>query len=580
MKLLALLLPSLEERFAFLQARAEQNLMKFYDPEIRSFAVEPGVSRFSVTSTCYALDALNAIGKTIDTGLLEADWREDDLFQLPLVVFAASRLDDGNSPRLQKAIEMLCSSRARLGDDLEQRLSGYLQYWLAAALIETKRTDSEVTFALERAHDVARNEMCRQIAYHVSGDSAFDVTRLAYSLLTYSKTKSDKLVSKGLEAFFEKQLPDGLWPPGQSIYSRSRRSFDLGNAFVFSPDLVGALLESLPAQSFKPYLTHLERLLTWIEEHHLNGGWCSPHLNDVSIPLAWSTAQVLKCVAMGRTVTQQLLNAEILEEFGGNYVAGRVPNVERWEGLLDSDLDASTTLKEALGRVLRQEAWSAVLFGPPGTAKTTTAEAVADCLGYDFLVVDTSTFLENGLTNVGARVAYVFGRLKKLENTVILFDEIEEFCLDRKDPRLAMESRMLTTAMLTQLNDLRKSQKSPFFIATNRIGDFDSAITRPGRIDLLLFVGPPRLVDRVERFKLLTDDENAIREFSDFLQETWTTDSRYLNFMESERFAKEAAAAYPDWDLSKLLREHSKVMLIRDEEARTEFDNSIKLSRL
>ena len=35
--------------------------------------------------------------------------------------------------------------------------------------------------------------------------------------------------------------------------------------------------------------------------------------------------------------------------------------------------------------------------------------------------------------------------------TIILFDEIEEFCLDRENPALGMESRMLTTAMLTQV---------------------------------------------------------------------------------------------------------------------------------
>ena len=42
--------------------------------------------------------------------------------------------------------------------------------------------------------------------------------------------------------------------------------------------------------------------------------------------------------------------------------------------------------------------------------------------------------------------------------TIILFDEIEEFCLDRENPSLGMESRMLTTAMLTQVRTVH----SPF----------------------------------------------------------------------------------------------------------------------
>ena len=40
--------------------------------------------------------------------------------------------------------------------------------------------------------------------------------------------------------------------------------------------------------------------------------------------------------------------------------------------------------------------YSAVLFGPPGTAKTTICEAVAKKLGWSFLVVDTSAFLADG----------------------------------------------------------------------------------------------------------------------------------------------------------------------------------------
>lgn len=58
-----------------------------------------------------------------------------------------------------------------------------------------------------------------------------------------------------------------------------------------------------------------------------------------------------------------------------------------------------------------------------------------------------------------------------------------------EDKSLSMESRMLTTAMLTQLNDLRRQQKSVFFIATNRLRSFDAAVIRPGRFDAILFVG-------------------------------------------------------------------------------------------
>jgi SpoVK/Ycf46/Vps4 family AAA+-type ATPase len=99
-------------------------------------------------------------------------------------------------------------------------------------------------------------------------------------------------------------------------------------------------------------------------------------------------------------------------------------------------------------------------------------------------VIDTANFLSDGSQNVASRIQYVFTRLQALRNCVILFDEIEEFCLDRETPGLSMDSRMLTTAMLTAINDLRRSKQSLFFLATNRLRAFDAAIIRPGRFDI------------------------------------------------------------------------------------------------
>ena len=64
---------------------------------------------------------------------------------------------------------------------------------------------------------------------------------------------------------------------------------------------------------------------------------------------------------------------------------------------------------------------------------------------------------------------------------------------------------MLTTAMLTAINDLRRAKRSIFFLATNRLRAFDSAITRPGRFDMQLFVGTPNLDSRCIQFQSKLD---------------------------------------------------------------------------
>ena len=78
---------------------------------------------------------------------------------------------------------------------------------------------------------------------------------------------------------------------------------------------------------------------------------------------------------------------------------------------------------------------------------STTIIAMAKYLGWNFMTIDTAQLLADGLLQVASRMSYIFERLKSLENTIILFDEIEEFCLDRENPKLSMESRMLTTGM-------------------------------------------------------------------------------------------------------------------------------------
>jgi hypothetical protein len=190
--------------------------------------------------------------------------------------------------------------------------------------------------------------------------------------------------------------------------------------------------------------------------------------------------------------------------------------------------------------------YSAVLFGPPGGAKTTIAEAVAARLGWGFVVIDTASFLAGGLDNVAVQIKNVFDKLLSLDKTVILFDEIEEFCLDRETPGIGMQSRMLTTAMLTQFNELRRARSCLFFVATNRLRAFDSAVVRPGRFDMLLFVGTPNRAARSAAFAgqlHAAGFENvaAVETFDCFLEEKWESGpgsgTMFMNYLEGAKFA-------------------------------------------
>eukprot|EP01031_Cornospumella_fuschlensis_P033266 gene33266-40246_t len=412
-------------------------------------------------------------------------------------------------------------------------------------------------------------------------------------------TVNMKLVQSALRIIFSAQADDGTWRKGEPIskVNDPHRSRDIGNNYVFFFDLVASLLSSIGSKQpavLAPYLSNLERCVEWAEiniqqemlpeeldadtnlyKGTIVKGWRSNHLGDNGGAVAWCTAHVFQGLNELAKLARALLTESILAEFNGkmaptSYISA---NQQEWKALMDSDLEINgepTTLKQVLHTrlLLPQEQkdreinklllgskeesaaspvtpmpplYSLILFGPPGTAKTTICTSIANYLNYHFLTIDTACFLADGLEHIASRMTYVFNRLNSLERTVVLFDEIEEFCLDRENVNLGMESRLLTTAMLTQLNDLRRKQSCIFIVATNRLRSFDAAVIRPGRFDMLLFVGTPNLAARLSRLnsklqsKGVGDDERArvVDMLGAYMKKNWE-EVRFLSFAENE----------------------------------------------
>lgn len=706
-------LKSVERRLSSIEREAPTILSAYYEPHLKSFSAKPGSEAMSVTSTCFALGTIFAIddrstfedyvnlnlsspiGEDVSSkinlrktlkALLRANWREDDLFQVPLLLKTLLSVDKGRDVlssgmdeelcyRVKKLISATIANRPRRRNGLSQPISNYIEFLITdslATLLESTPSgggnlggltdgalpdgaERDTLIALTRCVEVSYNDLCRQLAFRAAGDTTnFDSIRLAYALLTYVRASTvmaglgtagrgtdsgkiemgtamygpnKKLVKSALGAFFDEQNRDGLWPAGQPIFKSFRRTgVDVGNAFVFAVDTVGTLLRLLQPEMFRPYLNELESVLGWIEEHKTKEviadycdqktlqcygrpitGWVSPHMTvQTSSPNAWSTAQTLTCAIRVRKLVKQLLHDDVLEEFNGVNQKHDGIKLAAWDRLLDTDLgnptDDCSTLKCVLNERMIEPrstqvkfglAYSAILFGPPGTAKTTICEALAQRLGWDFLVIDTACFLEDGLTNVASRIRYVFERLQSLNQCVILFDEIEEFCLDRENKGLGMESRMLTTAMLTAINDLRRAKLSIFFLATNRLRAFDSAIIRPGRFDLQLFVGTPNLEARVIQLRNQLESvavkqkvkDEAEEAFRSYISSVWSEDVMFFNYLEGLQFASACSDVIARGDnlteerMSAILKAQATVMTVRGA-VREEYKESMGLSRL
>ena len=247
-------------------------------------------------------------------------------------------------------------------------------------------------------------------------------------------------------------------------------------------------------------------------------GWSSHHHVTRDDPEAWATAEVfafgqlLRC-ASGHIVAERAaaeLKArrpeyatrsaaeEDLGSRGSTWAADRWTVGRQLAAMFlhpvrlprPLDIDVRDPDAPVLGA---DDAGSAVLFGPPGTGKTTLVEALAGALGWQFIEVLASDFLSAGIDAVPARADAIFDRLMQLDRCVILFDEIDELIRDRTAETSDPFGRFLTTSMLPKIAKLWKQRRLIFFVATNHVSKADPAITRSSRFDASIFVAPPGL---------------------------------------------------------------------------------------
>jgi SpoVK/Ycf46/Vps4 family AAA+-type ATPase len=161
-----------------------------------------------------------------------------------------------------------------------------------------------------------------------------------------------------------------------------------------------------------------------------------------------------------------------------------------------------------------------LLFGPPGTSKTSIAKVIAERLGWPLIVITPSEFLSKGLEQIYVRVHEVFEDLMDISASVVLFDEMDALAQTRgktENEELDVTRQLLTTSMLPKLANLWNRGRVVFLMATNHRQQLDAAITRPGRFDLLICVGPPPWANKLDGLPVvmkgrLTKDVAAVQQ--------------------------------------------------------------------
>jgi hypothetical protein len=396
----------------------------------------------------------------------------------------------------------------------------------------------------------ARRTLGHQISLHAAQSSVLDSDQLAWSLVILLRFEDhfpadlgdQDLLREALKQLFGTQLPVGTWRHYRSLFHYLKA----GNAYCYTYETFAALLKSAVQNThgrrfvrdiLSEHSDALFKLWTYADSTKVNlseapsdssaVGWCSGHRLNQTRPESWATASVFafaqayrrllgfwtrESAAKDLNVLKPRLEKkpeDVLKERGDTW---RVPEAEQrsvTEQLFTMFINPvrrkspSSTLEPDAEVLDKDQARSAILFGPPGASKTTLARAVAQCIDWQYIEIHANHFVADGMPQVHRRADEIFRRLMQLDHAVVFFDEIDELVRERDGGHEAF-GRFLTTSMLPKLAELWDQRRVIYFVATNYIKFFDRAITRSGRFDALIMVSPPSYSAKVAEINRLS----------------------------------------------------------------------------
>ncbi|CEL99139.1 unnamed protein product [Vitrella brassicaformis CCMP3155] len=144
-----------------------------------------------------------------------------------------------------------------------------------------------------------------------------------------------------------------------------------------------------------------------------------------------------------------------------------------------------------------------LFYGPPGCGKTLLAKAVANECNANFVSVKGPELLTMWFGESEANVRDLFDKARSASPCIIFFDEMDSIAKARGGGGGGggEAADRVINQILTEIDGV--GEKKPIFIigATNRPDILDPAITRPGRLDQLLYIPLPDLPSRINIFK-------------------------------------------------------------------------------
>lgn len=350
--------------------------------------------------------------------------------------------------------------------------------------------------------------------------SPMDPAGLGFGLLLLSEQdprKHASTIAQGLETL----LPcaaSGYFGAGKPFFS------DEKGRLLLVPSAEIATATICIATNCRPYLPdgqvdHIydvteaiqNRLLEDKNKLEIDGlaieGWSSDRASSPDRVESWVTVHVLEFFANRINFVRRSRKLFVLKQY--NWIPADKLKT-KWAKVQDPDTESgfAQTAKERIERALDHKTPDRVpmflLYGPPGTSKTTLATALAQRQGWDLVRLSPSEFVADSLDRIEFQSTKIFEDLMNLDDCVVIFDEIDALFRDRKvfyqkNPGTIME--FVIPALLPKLQDFRDyvfQKNMAVFFLSNFYETIDTSISRSGRIDFHIPVLPYTVKSRRE----------------------------------------------------------------------------------
>lgn len=187
-----------------------------------------------------------------------------------------------------------------------------------------------------------------------------------------------------------------------------------------------------------------------------------------------------------------------------------IPNV-KWEdigGLEDTKKELREMVQYPIDHPDMFEKFGSIpsrgvlLYGPPGTGKSLLAKAIANECQANFISIKGPELLTMWFGESESNVRDIFAKARSAAPCVLFFDELDSIATKRgSNVGDSGGSDRVINQLLTEMDGVGV-KKNVFIIgATNRPDILDPAITRPGRLDQLIYVPMPDYESRLAILK-------------------------------------------------------------------------------